>query len=431
MPHDTGLASRLIDRWRLRGVVAAAPLALVAALALAGCQASAGSWEALATPHGNVYALTRDPSVPRLAYAGAAGGKVYRMRIESPGAAPGTGIPSDATVAALVADPQHLGRVYAGTDRGVYISDDYGDTWRARGRGLPSDDGVDALALGAPGGSSARLFAGTNAHAVYASDDAGNTWSASSAGLPAGAGVFGLTYDAPTATLYAALTQAGVFASADGGQTWVARGAGLPAKSDSFALLPLPATGSAGTSATGETFYLATSKGVFTSADSGQMWHAAGLSQTRVLALASDPTSAGTVYAGTAADVYRSSDGGQSWAAVAPGIHQAVNAVVVLPDQQGHPIVYVGTDQLLRYPALPGSNNPAGLAFSLLFFLVLAGAAYYFLRRTRRQMRSLATPPSATQRPLADRDGQEGGPPSQNGATPGGADARRRVRDDS
>ena len=391
VPHHSSRTRRSAPR--ARRAVSLLTVLLLAALALTGCQVqNSGSWQALNTPFGRtVYALAPDPHVPQLLYAGTSSGEVFRARIESSAAQAGAGIPTDATVAALVADPSHAGVVYAGTSRGAYSTGDYGDNWRARSSGLPTDDGVDALALGAATAAGPSLFAGTIEHGVYVSQNAGATWQASGNGLPSGSGVFGLLYDAPVGTLYAALAAKGVYASTDGGQTWVARSSGLPANTDTFALLALPATGA---SAAGQTLFAGTGKGVFASADGGQTWHAAGLDQMRVAVLAPDPTNSTTLYAGADDNVYRSADSGKSWVVVAPGIQQAVNAIVVLADQHGRPIVFVGTTQILRYPAIPGSSGGLGTIVSILIFLLLAGMLFYFTRRSRRMVERMITPPT-------------------------------------
>jgi photosystem II stability/assembly factor-like uncharacterized protein len=392
-----------------------APLAgtaLLMALVVAGCQVqNMGSWDTFLTATGGtVYTLAQDPHVPQLLYAGTSNGKVYRVRTDSHGADAGTGIPDDATVAALAVDPTHAGVVFAGTTVGVYASSDYGDTWQARSHGLPADDGVDALALGSfPAGLA--LFAGTEAHGVYISLDAGATWQASGNGLPPGVAVFGLLDDAPGRTLYAALAARGVYASADGGQTWVARDSGLPVNTDTFTLLALPVGGGAA----GRTLFAGTGAGVFASTDGGKNWQAAGLSQTRALALAADPTAPTTLYAGTSDNAYRSADGGKNWTIVAPGIHQAVNAILVVADQSHHPIVIAGTSQLLRYPALPGSTGGIGTIVSVVIFLVLLVVLFYFTRRSRRMLdRTLASgaPPAGTRRSDGAAD------PRGNGAHP-------------
>lgn len=395
---------------RLRGVRARLVLAAVAltfalALMLAGCQAASGAWEGLSAPTTGTdtipIAMAVDPFVPQLFYAGTSDGQVARMRIESLGAVPSTGIPTNAAVSAVLPDPAHKGVVLAGTSDGVYRSSDIGDTWHALGSGLPHSDGVDALALGAAGsGGTAALYAGTEQHGVYISRDGGTSWQPVGAGLPSGVSVYGLTYDAAATMLYAALVGHGVYASSDGGQSWSARSAGLPDGVDAFVVLALPHT----TSANGDTLIVGTSKGAFASADGGQMWHAAGLGQTRVIALATDPTAASALYAGTSnadnssGSVFRTTDGGAHWTEVAPGLAHAVAAVVVLKGTDGKPVVFAAAGRVYRYPTLGGQSTAVGDVLAIIFFVALIGFAYIFLRRSRRQLQGLpgfGPPPSA------------------------------------
>jgi hypothetical protein len=406
----------------MRGLLIALPL--VAALALASCTASAGAWQALAAPsatQGIPLALAADPFVPQLFYGGTSTGQVVRMRIESLGEVPGSGIADNVAVSAILPDPTHKGVVYAGTSGGVYGSTDYGETWHTLGSGLPHGDGEDALALGASsGGGPAPLFAGTEQHGVYASHDGGATWTASASGLPAGVSVYGLTEDAATATLFAALVGQGVYASTDGGASWAARSTGLPSGVDAFAILLLPQHAS-----TPDTLFTGTSKGAFASSDGGQTWHAAGLGQTRVITFARDPTAAGTLYAGTSdagdssGSVYRSADGGAHWTEVAPGLGHAVAAVVALAGAKNVPVVYAAAGRVLRYPPLGGESTTLGTILVLIFFVALIGFSYYFLRRTRRQMSGL---PGFEPRPTGGSGpGSDGG---KGGGTGGGVALR-------
>lgn len=372
--------------------------ALPFALLLAGCQANAGAWQVLSAPTDAdtiALSLAADPFVPQLIYAGTSTGQVMRLRVESLGEVPGSGIATNAAVSIVLPDPAHKGVVYAGTSNGIYRSSDFGDSWHALGTGLPQNDGEDALALGAASGSGpAPLFAGTEQHGVYASHDDGATWAASNAGLPSGASIYSLTYDAANATLYAALVGQGIYASTDGGAHWTARAAGLPAGVDAFTVLLLPHSGTAPDTLP-DTLYAGTSKGAFASTDGGQTWHAGGLNQTRVIALARDPSVPGALYAGTsnaensAGSVYRTTDGGAHWSEVAPGLAHAVAAVVVAHLAKQQPLVLAAAGHVYRYPALGGGSTTFSDVAAIVFVVLLVGFAWYFFRRTRRQMAGL------------------------------------------
>lgn len=388
------------------------PLLLVGALALAGCQANSGAWQGLSSsstsPDSIPLSMAADPFVPQLFYAGTSTGQVVRMRIESLGAVPGSGIPTNTAVSVVLPDPVHQQVLLAGTSNGVYTSHDSGDSWHALGSGLPRDDGVDALIFGAPAsGDPTPLFAGTEQHGVYMSADGGQTWTSRAAGLPSGVSVYGLTYDAAHATLYAALVGQAIYASGDGGQTWAARAAGLPSGADAFVILLMPPSASVPAA----TLFAGTSKGAFASTDGGQSWHAVGLNDTRVITFALDPTAANTLYAGTsnadnsAGSVFRTTDGGAHWTQVAPGLSHAVASVVVLRGAKGQPVVFAAAGRVYRYPTLGGESTAVGDVLAVLFFLALLAFAYYFIRRSRRQ--------------LADLPGFETHPGARPGSAPG------------
>jgi hypothetical protein len=369
--------------------VALIVVALVAVVALAACQeAQVGAWERLGSTNGSVMlTMAPDPFVTRQLYVGTSDGRVIRVRVDSRGTA-STALPqADTAVAALAPDPAHAGVLFAATNRGLYVSTDYAETWRVRGSGLPRDDPPEALVFGAVAGGVAPLYAGTQQHGAYASRDGGTTWAPLSAGLPPSANIYSLTFDAATGTLLAALTSGdGIYALPAGSQTWAARSAGLPAGADVFTVLPVTGVAGAG----GATFYAGTSAGLYASADRGATWRPSGLPGARVLALAADAGAPGTLYASTDSTVYRSTDG-MTWSALAPGIAAHVPALAVLPDAQRHPVVFAGTDSILRYPALPGGQDDLGNVFGLVVLLALGGALFWVYRRSLRQLRESAT----------------------------------------
>jgi hypothetical protein len=420
---------------------------LILPLALAGCNAPTPTgWESLGDANVMIgLSMARDPKIPQLLYVGMSNGQIYRIRIESHGASPGTGVPNGASVPALISDPSHEGTLWAGTDHGVYVTRDYGTTWRAIGRGLPGDDVVDALALAPATGGTAPLYAGTEQHGAYLSLDGGSTWTAANAGLPSQADVYGLTIDG--GTIFASLVGGGVYASTDGAATWAARGTGLPAGSDTFAVIGSAAPAPAATATTSSTtpgtqasptatvapapagaasalLYAGTSKGAFTSRDAGQTWTPAGLAGSRVLALAADPVHPGVLYAGTDSDVFTTVDGGQHWQSVAPGLGHQVAALAVLPGQKaGQSIVFAAAGRIYRYPPqVGGGGSPLGAGLSIAVFLILVVITYLYMRRSRRILDSMT--------PSSQRRRDPGGPPettdpanaaSQNGHGPGAA----------
>lgn len=78
--------------------------------------------------------------------------------------------------------------------------------------------------------------------------------------------------------------------------------------------------------------YVTTNDYIYKSRDGGQTWAniSKGMSHSRVIAMAVDPSYPATVYAGTKGDaVYKSYDGGQRWASMRSGLDDATISSVV------------------------------------------------------------------------------------------------------
>ena len=95
--------------------------------------------------------------------------------------------------------------------------------------------------------------------------------------------------------------------------------------------------------------YVTTNDYIYKSRDGGRTWSniSKGMSHSRVIAMAVDPTYPATVYAGTKGDaVYKSYDGGQRWASMRVGLDDAtissvVNQFVFDPYDSNH--IFVAT----------------------------------------------------------------------------------------
>ncbi len=97
--------------------------------------------------------------------------------------------------------------------------------------------------------------------------------------------------------------------------------------------------------------YLATNDYIYKSRDTGKSWEkmSAGMTHSRVIALAIDPLFPANILAGTKGDaVFKSYDGGQRWVSRRTGLHDATISSVV------HQIVFA-----------PGSSNHVFAATSL------------------------------------------------------------------
>jgi photosystem II stability/assembly factor-like uncharacterized protein len=97
-------------------------------------------------------------------------------------------------VYALSIDPTNPRVVFAGTGTGVYKSTDGGESWRAVNRGLELEERNWVSALSVDPTNPRVVFAGTDA-GVYKSDDGGATWT--STGLNRRYGMYSSTQRTP------------------------------------------------------------------------------------------------------------------------------------------------------------------------------------------------------------------------------------------
>lgn len=384
------MKSRRIGHPRLgvpAGCQGVAALALVVCVLLfAGCGPTSPHWQALNTSQDNtITSLAQDPTQPKIMYAGASHGIVYRSRTDVDGTPlGGSGIPASDQVDAVLPDPHTAGLVYAATTDGFYVTTDFGDHWNKRGTGFPADTTLTSLIFASDSG---LLFVGALQHGVYSSADRGQTWHQISTGLPPAADVYTLFHDPTTQTLFAGLDGGGLYASADNGQTWAQRTSGISTKAHVYVLV---ATSGKGNTPSSPALYAGTDSGLYTSADGGQTWvpqrAGTGLPSGSVQALAADPKTPGTLYAGVGTNVYGSTDGGQHWSAIALGLSHTVTALLVVVQPNGKTAVFAGSGQLQRFPAAAGSSNPAfGTIVSWIFIIILFGVGYLMLRRARMQ----------------------------------------------
>lgn len=410
-------------RGMLAGSHHVAALAFVACLLmLTGCGSAGPTWQALGTSQSNtILSLTQDPTQPKIMYAGATHGIIYRSRTDINGTPlGGSGLPGSDQANAVLPDPHTAGLVYAATTSGLYVSTDFGDHWTRRGAGLPANEALTSLAFAGDG----TLRAGTVQHGVYASADRGQTWHQLSTGLPPGSDVYTLFLDPTTRTLFAGLDGDGLYASGDNGQSWSQQSSGMPASAHVYALAMTP---SRGLSSSGPTLYSGADSGLYASVDGGHTWTrqdiGIGLPSGAVRALAADPTAPGILYAGIATNVYGSTDGGRRWSVVAPGLSQAVTSLLVVVQPNGKTAVFAGSGQLQRFPAAPGGNSAFSSIVNWLFIAMLIGLGYLTLRRMGRQPIRIGTrgqaPGSAAANgtpssPAASTEPTE--PPAANGA---------------
>ena len=378
---------------------------LLLALTLGGCSSSSGvSWQGLGLSGKQVKSLAFGPANSQTILAGTSGQGLFRSLDNGDSwAADTTGLPSGLTINSIVLDASQS-ILYLGTDQGVFQSDDDGDHWKSSSQGLPSGAAGEVTTLLFNIADPTKLYAGTAGAGVFISHDGAKTWSASGQGLPAGAAVHSLLAgrQAQNPRLYAALAGAGVYQSSDGGQNWSASNTGLPPGVDGLDLLTQP-SGPGG-------LYVGTSAGVYRSMDSGNTWRAVndGLGQTPppVYALALNDQNPIILFACAGTGLYTSADGGAHWGRVAPGLPsgQGVMAIVVQGNAASLGILYVGADNVYRYPSEAAATSSRVIEAIIIGVLVIALLLLFYQQR-RMMQRLMPRPPA---RPEPNRSGQSG-----------------------
>ena len=208
----------------------------------------------------------------------------------------------------------------------------------ARPGSLGPDTAINALAIepSAPN----DIYAGTASYdypngAVFKSTDGGDHWIGS---LFASVTALAIDPFSPATLYVGALFPGGVFKSTNAAGNWTLVNAGLKFIDRGVLALAIDPTRPA-------TLYAATSFGVFTSANGGELWSAinAGLTTTHVYSLAIDPSHSTTLYAGSVdGGVFKSTNGGRSWIPINNGLtDRDVTALAVDPANSA--ILYAGT----------------------------------------------------------------------------------------
>jgi photosystem II stability/assembly factor-like uncharacterized protein len=232
---------------------------------------------------------------------------------------PVAGLPPGTAVPGLGRGPDAF---YAATGRGAFRSLD-GRAWQPLGTGLPLD--APLLSIAADPADPRRLVAGSGRRGVFRSTDGGQTWRSASAGLPRELPIYVITPDPGRPTrLLAGTIGAGLQRSDDGGLTWAPAGVGIPPATNVFSIA------GDGAGALG----IGTGAGFFRSDDGGQTWRWSKdvLGHTRVVALARDPATPHRLIAGADDGVHVSGDDGRSWRRLAEGLPDGehVGAVAVV-----------------------------------------------------------------------------------------------------
>jgi photosystem II stability/assembly factor-like uncharacterized protein len=247
----------------------------------------------------------------------------------------------------LLVDPTNPNMLYAGTGdyadsgSGVYKSEDAGLTWRSVSAGLP-DRQVLALAFSQAG---SRLYAAVGSE-IFASPDGAQSWA-----HLGDTDFFGIREcllrgdPADENVLFALAKSDGLARSNDGGYTWLPVGQGLPGDEHSLYAMSLAIDPSdANVIYVGTGAFVGGGHGVYKSIDRGETFSPANqrIVDSRITALAVDPTHPQTVYAGGySGELFKSSDGGQTWNVLTQNLpireadHPTIRDIVIDPAAAG------------------------------------------------------------------------------------------------
>jgi hypothetical protein len=267
-----------------------------------------------------------------------------------------------ASLYALAVAPTSPSTIFAGADEDnggdVFKTTDGGSHWLAVSTGL-TDARVHAIAVDPS--TASIVYAGTRSAGVFKSINGGASWSPTS--LTAGF-VTALAVDPVTpTTVYAGTDSSGFFKSTDGGATWAGPGNNPLAASTINSMVIDPATPA--------NLYVATSTGVYKSADRGATWVSAssGIFDENVNAVAINPLNPANLFAATNTyGIFRTSNGGKLWLASNSGIPTSTAGLLVsaltVDSSSGTVYAAVGQSNVSRiYKSSDGVKwVPAGLA---------------------------------------------------------------------
>ena len=269
------------------------------------------------------------PVNPELVFAGGFGAGISRSQDRGDSWEPRNQRLDALNVIRLIAHPKLPGRLLAIAGQQVYLSGDGGQSWdlplRSRSSAFyfsdivihPEDPNL-IVAVGArkdkPG-------------AVVFSKDGGNNWEARKDfhGVNFGCSRCVAFHPHDKNTLYLApfrkngdqATSLGVARSTDLGKSWKFLNNGITAK-DVWVITVHPKDPTK--------IFVGTGSGkLFVSNNGGQLWvdRSAGLDQTSIRAIVSDPTDSGTIYVATYTAIFKSTDAGESWVRKTNGLPEA------------------------------------------------------------------------------------------------------------
>jgi photosystem II stability/assembly factor-like uncharacterized protein len=252
-------------------------------------------------------------------------------------------------VLALALDHSNPSLLYAATVDGLFGSANGGDSWNLINTTSVAGN-VHAIAISSNGNA---IFAG-NQTGVVISTDGGASWIRSHNPLTVGVWSIRVT---SSNTLYAG-TQGGVFKSVDGGASFSPVNSGLyNTKVSAIAIDP----------SNSRTIYaVEQSQGVFKSVDGGASWQSVnnGLTDKRVNALAIDPSNSRIIYAGIYGGICKSMNDGARWSPASAGLTDPIITSIAI-DPSNTSIVFAGSSEGGVFKSTSAGANWAALSIRL------------------------------------------------------------------
>ncbi len=214
-------------------------------------------------------------------------------------------------VNSIVFHPQDPKKMFIGTTVGVYQSSNAGGEWHETVKGMES---VYVVPLVASPETPITLYCGTSG-GMYKSLDEGKTWIKINKGLIEGEvgtamalGVNSILLDHQDSKRLFIGTSKGIFTSDDSGLNWRTSNKGL-SKGSRFVSSLLMDPGDS------RILYAGTGEGIYKSTDQGQNWmiSSSGLTNVVIWSMALDPKDSSTLYAGTQGGLFKTINGGERW----------------------------------------------------------------------------------------------------------------------
>lgn len=219
---------------------------------------------------------------------------------------------TEQAVGALAYAPQ-TETLYRSDGQALYRSDSGGKQWtKVPLAALPDGGRLAAVAVSA--GEQSQLYVAGPGLGVLKSIDSGKSWSHVDQGLPSRDVVAFAAHSTVSDTVFAVVAGQGIYRSEDAGARWRMMDKGPEAKIRRIIHSNLEGSMQSGW------LFAATDRGVYRSMDCFCGWRNAGDTRHASSAIAYDPKQPMTLYAAADGQVYSTANGGEEWqAAGSPG----------------------------------------------------------------------------------------------------------------